>query len=91
MLLLHQKTKAYNRTCCRQWNEADKEYWAKCGVTLQYLNLNFVYPVEQYYINRNVNPEPKYYYNALTLVMLMVQVKIDMVLTVLKIIFSFKR
>lgn len=48
----------------RQWNEADKEYWAKCGVTLQYLNLNFVYPVEQYYINRNVNPEPKYYYNT---------------------------
>ena len=47
----------------RQWNKADKEYWAKCGVTLQYLNLNFVYPVEQYYINRNVNPEPKYYYN----------------------------
>lgn len=47
----------------RQWNEADKEYWAKCGVTLQHLNLNFVYPVEQYYINRNVNPEPKYYYN----------------------------
>ena len=47
----------------RQWNEADEEYWAKCGVTLQYLNLNFVYPVDQYYINRNVNPEPKYYYN----------------------------
>ena len=47
----------------RQWNEADREYWAKFGVTLQYLNLNFVYPVDQYYINRNVNPEPKYYYN----------------------------
>lgn len=48
----------------RQWNEDDKRYWDKIGVTLQYLNLNFVYPVEQYYINRNINPEPKYYYNT---------------------------
>ena len=23
---------------------------------------NFVYPVEQYYINRKINPEPKYFY-----------------------------
>lgn len=46
----------------RNWNENDRLYWAKFGVSLQYLNLNFVYPVEQYYINRNVNPEPKYFY-----------------------------
>lgn len=46
----------------RNWNENDKLYWAKFGVPLQYLNLNFVYPIEQYYINRNVNPEPKYFY-----------------------------
>lgn len=46
----------------RNWNENDRLYWAKFGVPLQYLNLNFVYPVEQYYINRNVNPEPKYFY-----------------------------
>lgn len=46
----------------RNWNENDKLYWAKFGVPLQYLNLNFVYPIEQYYINRNVNPKPKYFY-----------------------------
>lgn len=48
----------------RNWNEYDKEYWSKFGVPLQYLNINFIYPVEQYYINRKINPEPKYFYNA---------------------------
>lgn len=48
----------------REWNNNDKEYWDKFGVPLQFLNINFIYPVEQYYINRNVNPEPKYYYNT---------------------------
>lgn len=48
----------------RNWNEYDKEYWGKFGVSLQYLNINFIYPVEQYYINRKINPEPKYFYNA---------------------------
>lgn len=47
----------------RTWNEYDKEYWNKIGVPLQYLNINFIYPVEQYYINRKINPEPKYFYN----------------------------
>ena len=46
----------------REWNKKDKEYWGNFGVSLQFLNLNFVYPIEQYYINRKVNPEPKYYY-----------------------------
>lgn len=46
----------------REWNESDKLYWEKFGVSLQYLNINFVYPVEQYYINRKINPEPKYFY-----------------------------
>lgn len=48
----------------RNWNKYDKEYWGKFGVPLQYLNINFIYPVEQYYINRKINPEPKYFYNA---------------------------
>ena len=48
----------------REWNEYDKEYWGKFGVPLQFLNINFIYPVEQYYINRKINPEPKYFYNA---------------------------
>ena len=46
----------------REWNKKDKEYWNNFGISLQFLNLNFVYPIEQYYINRKVNPEPKYYY-----------------------------
>lgn len=46
----------------RSWNSYDKEYWNSLGVSLGYLNTNFVYPVEQYYINRSVNTEPKYYY-----------------------------
>lgn len=47
----------------RDWNKKDEKYWKQFGVSLQYLNVNFVYPVEQYYINRNVNPQPKYYYD----------------------------
>lgn len=46
----------------RSWNKYDKEYWAKLGVPLSYLNTNFVIPVEQYYIDRGVNTDPKYYY-----------------------------
>ena len=46
----------------RSWNKYDKTYWNNLGVSLNYLNTNFVYPVEQYYINRTTNTEPKYYY-----------------------------
>lgn len=46
----------------RSWNKDDKAYWNNLGVSLGYLNTNFVYPVDQYYINRTVNTEPKYYY-----------------------------
>lgn len=48
----------------REWNEDDRDYWGKFGVPLQFLNLNFIYPIEQYYINRNINPEPKYFYRT---------------------------
>lgn len=48
----------------REWNKYDEDYWNKFGINLKLLNINFVYPVEQYYINRKINPEPKYYYNA---------------------------
>lgn len=48
----------------REWNEHDKEYWSQFGVPLQFLNINFIYPVEQYYINRKINPEPKYFYRT---------------------------
>ena len=48
----------------REWNKCDKEYWGRFGVPLQFLNINFIYPVEQYYINRKINPEPKYFYRT---------------------------
>lgn len=47
----------------RQWNNYDKNYWSKFHIPLSYLNTNFVYPVDQYYVNRKVNPEPKYLYD----------------------------
>ena len=48
----------------RDWNKYDEDYWQQFGVSLPYLNRHFVYPVEQYYIERNINPEPKYYYDV---------------------------
>ena len=47
----------------RNWNNKDEEYWQQFNVDLQTLNVNFIYPIEQFYINRKVNPEPKYYYS----------------------------
>lgn len=47
----------------RNWNELDKNYWKQFGVTLHYLNLNYIYPIDQFYIDRKVNPQPKYFYN----------------------------
>lgn len=46
----------------RSWNKDDKDYWNSIGVSLSYLNTNFVIPVDQYYIDRGVNSEPKYRY-----------------------------
>lgn len=47
----------------RPWNKSDKVYWEQFGISLNHLNAHFVYPIEQYYINRYSNPEPKYYYD----------------------------
>ena len=47
----------------RSWNKYDKDIWGKWGIDLSYLNSHFIIPVEQYYINRTVDTEPKYYYN----------------------------
>ena len=46
----------------RSWNKYDKDIWGRWGISLGYLNSHFVIPVEQYYINRTVDTEPKYYY-----------------------------
>ena len=48
----------------RSWNKYDKDIWGRWGVDLSYLNTHFVIPVDQYYINRTVDTEPKYYYKA---------------------------
>lgn len=48
----------------RSWNKNDKEYWNSIGIGLDYLNTHFVIPVEQYYIDRTVNTDPKYYYKT---------------------------
>ena len=47
----------------RDWNRQDEQYWKQFGVDLHSLNINFIYPIEQFYINRKSNPEPKYYYS----------------------------
>ncbi len=48
----------------RSWNKQDKDIWANWGVDLNYLNTHFVYPIDQYYINRTVDTNPKYYYKT---------------------------
>lgn len=47
----------------REWTIVDENYWKQFNVNLQTLNINFIYPIEQYYINRKSNPEPKYFYS----------------------------
>lgn len=48
----------------RSWNKNDKDIWEKWGIHLNYLNTHFVIPVEQYYIDRTANTDPKYYYKT---------------------------
>ena len=48
----------------RSWNKQDKDIWSKWNVNLGYLNTHFVVPVDQYYINRGIDSNPKYYYRA---------------------------
>lgn len=47
----------------RNWTKDDENYWNQFNVNLQTLNVNFIYPIEQFYINRKTNPEPKYFYS----------------------------
>lgn len=46
----------------RDWDTYDINYWSRMNVDIQTLNINFIYPVEQYYIDRKINPYPKYFY-----------------------------
>jgi len=58
------KTKAIIEIAPRSWNKEDKQIWEHWGVSLQYLNTHFVIPVDQYYINRGVDSNPKYRYTS---------------------------
>lgn len=57
------KEKSIIELVTRTWNQQDIDYWNQFNVNLQTLNINFIYPIEQFYINRKINPEPKYYYS----------------------------
>lgn len=56
--------KAIIELVTRPWNNNDKNIWNHWGVSLNYLNTHFVLPVEQYYINRKLDDNPKYYYDS---------------------------
>lgn len=58
------KTKPIIEVVVREWNNKDEEYWGQFGINLKLLNTNFIYPVDQYYVNRKINPHPKYFYTA---------------------------
>lgn len=49
----------------RDWNNADIKYWSKFGINMQILTYYNVIPINNYWINRDVNPDPKYYYNKI--------------------------
>lgn len=48
----------------RSWNKYDKDIWGRWNISLNYLNTHFVIPVDQYYINRTVDSDPKYRYKS---------------------------
>lgn len=67
-LIKHGLNKVRNRKTIielvsRSWNKYDVELWKKWNINVNYLNANFVIPVDQYYIDRAVDSKPKYYYN----------------------------
>ncbi len=47
----------------RSWNNKDKQFWGQWDLDIDFLNANYVFPIENYWINIDSNPNPKYYYN----------------------------
>lgn len=47
----------------RSWNKLDTELWKSWGVDVNYLNTHFIVPVDQYYIDRTADSNPKYRYD----------------------------
>lgn len=62
-LTIIKRTKPIIEVVVREWNSKDEEYWNQFGINISILNTRFIYPVDQYYINRKTNPQPKYFYN----------------------------
>lgn len=48
----------------RTWNQEDSKLWKKWRINLTYLDTHYVYPVDQYYINRGPDSLPDYYYST---------------------------
>ena len=59
-----QKTKAIIEVVPRSWNKQDKEIWEHWDINLSYLSTHFVIPVDQYYVNRGIDSDPKYHHNS---------------------------
>jgi len=57
-------TKPVIELVVRSWNNDDIRDWGKIGVSVKDLNIEFIYAIDQYYINKNINPDPKYYYKS---------------------------
>lgn len=68
-VLVHQvrKTKRLITFEPRSWNMIDSNIWITKYhklLTFDYLSMNYVYPVERYWIDSYSQPEPKYYYTS---------------------------
>lgn len=46
----------------RGWTKQDRDIWTKWKIGINWLDTHFVVPIDQYYINRFCQPEPKYTY-----------------------------
>ena len=47
----------------RSWNQDDSKLWKRWRINLTYLDTHYVYPVDQYYIDRSADTLPSCYYN----------------------------
>lgn len=48
----------------RGWTKQDRDIWAKWKIDINWLDTHFVVPIDQYYINRFCQPEPRYNYRS---------------------------
>jgi len=62
-LILAQRTKLIIDLNVRDWNHNDITLWDGWGLNPEYLNSNYVFPLQNYWVNIDHNPSPKYYYS----------------------------